>query len=78
MDARAELETLMKELVAPDALAQIFDLEPSTVRSARWQVRARLYPVKLGGKVLGFRRDDVKRALRRAKRTMSTTNGFSA
>ncbi len=40
-----------------------------TLRDRRWRDRVRLPAVKLGGKIIGFRASDLRRALRRERLT---------
>jgi len=56
---------LTDEIITLPALAKRFDLAPRTVYDPAWRRRVGLPAVKLGGKIIGVRAQDVAAVLRR-------------
>jgi hypothetical protein len=58
---------MITDIVPLDVIADRFGLSPRTVRDPRWRRRARIPLVRIGGKILGAREVDIRRALRRER-----------
>lgn len=53
------------EIVSLEEVAKRYDLAPRTVYDPAWRRRVGLPAVKLGGRIVGVRADDLARVLRR-------------